>query len=52
LFEARQEGLIEDGSLVVLTAFGAGFTWGAGLLRWGTIKERDRVKAVAGVRDV
>ena len=52
LFEARREGLIEEGSLVVLTAFGAGFTWGAGLLRWGTIKERDRVKALAGVRDV
>jgi len=51
LFEARDEGRIEEGSLVVLTAFGAGFTWGAGLLRWGTSMDRDRVKVAAGVRD-
>jgi 3-oxoacyl-[acyl-carrier-protein] synthase-3 len=34
--EAAQQGLLEDGDLVVLTAFGAGFTWGTGLLRWST----------------
>lgn len=34
LFDARAEGRLKDGDLVVLTAFGAGFTWGAGLLRW------------------
>ncbi|PID79335.1 3-oxoacyl-ACP synthase [bacterium DOLZORAL124_64_63] len=28
------EGRITEGSLVVLTAFGAGFTWGSCLLRW------------------
>lgn len=34
LHEARQEGRIEDGSMVVMTAFGTGFTWGASVLRW------------------
>jgi 3-oxoacyl-[acyl-carrier-protein] synthase III len=52
LFEAREEGRLEEGSLVVLTAFGAGFTWGAGFLRWGTGNDRDRVTAAAGVLDV
>ena len=28
------EGRLQEGSLVVLTAFGAGFTWGSCLLRW------------------
>ena len=35
LFEARLEGRLREGDSVVLTAFGAGFTWGAGLVRWG-----------------
>lgn len=26
---------IKDGDLIMLTAFGAGFTWGSALLRWG-----------------
>lgn len=34
LFVARQEGRLHEGDLVVLTAFGAGFSWGATLLRW------------------
>jgi 3-oxoacyl-[acyl-carrier-protein] synthase III len=34
--EAYEEGLLRDGDCVVLTAFGAGFTWGTGLLRWRT----------------
>ena len=34
LKEARNEGLFAEGDLVVLVAFGAGFTWGAGILRW------------------
>ena len=29
-----EEGKLQEGSLVVLCAFGAGFTWGATLLRW------------------
>ena len=29
-----EEGRLKEGSLVVLCAFGAGFTWGSTLLRW------------------
>lgn len=43
LFEARAEGLLHDDDLVVLTAFGAGFTWGAALVRWGTGRSDDRL---------
>lgn len=32
--EAWREGLIKDGSLVCLAAFGSGFTWASALLRW------------------
>lgn len=35
LAEAQQTGFLKDGDLVVVTAFGAGFVWGAGLVRWG-----------------
>ncbi len=35
LAEAQEQGLIEDGDLVLLASFGAGFTWGGVLLRWG-----------------
>ena len=34
LNEARQAGLVKEGDLVLLTAFGAGLTWGANLIRW------------------
>lgn len=34
LDQARREGRLEPGKLVVLVAFGAGVTWGASLLRW------------------
>ena len=30
----QEQGVLEPGDLVVLCAFGAGFTWGATLLRW------------------
>jgi 3-oxoacyl-[acyl-carrier-protein] synthase-3 len=30
----QEKGVLEPGDLVVLCAFGAGFTWGATLLRW------------------
>ena len=36
LVDALDNDRLHDGDLVALTAFGAGFTWGAGLLRWGT----------------
>jgi len=35
LSEARDEGLVKQGSTVVLAAFGAGFTWGSVVLQWG-----------------
>lgn len=38
LSEAYQEGKLEKGDLVVLATFGAGFTWGSTLLRWGLDK--------------
>jgi 3-oxoacyl-[acyl-carrier-protein] synthase-3 len=34
LTEARDQGRVKPGDLVVLAAFGSGFTWGATLLRW------------------
>jgi len=34
LTEVRDKGLLKDGALVCLAAFGAGFTWGATLVRW------------------
>lgn len=34
LYEAHLEGRIRKGDYVVLASFGAGFTWGATLLRW------------------
>ncbi|MBS1511189.1 MAG: ketoacyl-ACP synthase III [Bacteroidetes bacterium] len=34
LCEAWEKGLIRDGDLVCLAAFGSGFTWASALLRW------------------
>src|SRR5262249_2476886 len=34
LDEAKQNGRLHPGDLVCLAAFGAGFAWGATLLRW------------------
>ncbi len=34
LHEAVTSGLVRDGDLVLLAAFGTGFSWGAMLLRW------------------
>jgi len=34
LHEAAEAGLVNEGSLVCLGAFGAGFTWAAALMRW------------------
>jgi 3-oxoacyl-[acyl-carrier-protein] synthase III len=35
LVEARAEGRLKDGDLVLLMGFGAGLTWGACLIEWG-----------------
>lgn len=34
LTEAWEQGRIKDGDLVVLAAFGSGFTWGSAIIRW------------------
>ena len=34
LSEARRDGRVPPGTLMCLAAFGAGFTWGAALIRW------------------
>ena len=34
LTEAWEEGKIKSGDLVVLAAFGSGFTWGSSIIRW------------------
>ncbi|MDP2089852.1 MAG: beta-ketoacyl-ACP synthase III [Flavobacteriaceae bacterium] len=34
LTEALDEGKIKEGDLVVLSAFGSGFTWGSVIMRW------------------
>jgi 3-oxoacyl-[acyl-carrier-protein] synthase-3 len=35
LFDYMKAGKLNKGDLVVITSFGAGFTWGSALLRWG-----------------
>ena len=34
LAEAQERGMLEPGTTVLLGAFGAGFTWGAGVIEW------------------
>jgi 3-oxoacyl-[acyl-carrier-protein] synthase-3 len=36
LSEARADGRLKDGDLLLLMGFGAGLSWGACLMRWGT----------------
>ena len=33
--DARERGMLDRGDNVLLAAFGAGFTWGAGVIEWG-----------------
>ncbi len=35
LYEAAEQGRINDGDYVLLTAFGGGLTWGSVVIRWG-----------------
>jgi 3-oxoacyl-[acyl-carrier-protein] synthase III len=35
LQSALEDGRLRPGALVLLSAFGSGFTWGAGVVRWG-----------------
>jgi 3-oxoacyl-[acyl-carrier-protein] synthase-3 len=32
--EAYEEGVLKEGMLIGMVAFGSGFTWGSALLRW------------------
>lgn len=34
LCEAWEAGMVKEGDIVVLSAFGSGFTWGAAVIRW------------------
>jgi 3-oxoacyl-[acyl-carrier-protein] synthase-3 len=34
LVDARERGMLQPGMQVLLAAFGAGFTWGAGVIEW------------------
>lgn len=34
LFEAEKAGVLKPGMLVAMAAFGSGFTWASGLMRW------------------
>jgi 3-oxoacyl-[acyl-carrier-protein] synthase-3 len=34
LCEAWENGKVKDDDLIVLAAFGSGFTWGSALIRW------------------
>ncbi|WP_253916245.1 beta-ketoacyl-ACP synthase 3 [Streptomyces sp. MNP-20] len=36
LWQARERGRLPAGARIVMAAFGAGFVWGAGLMRWKT----------------
>jgi 3-oxoacyl-[acyl-carrier-protein] synthase-3 len=36
LQSAVEDGRLRPGALVLLSAFGSGFTWGAGVVRWGS----------------
>ncbi len=36
LDEAAREGFVKSGDLIMFVVFGAGFTWGASLVEWGT----------------
>lgn len=42
LCEAVEQGHIKAGDNILLAAFGAGLTWGAGLVKWG-----QRVEAIS-----
>jgi 3-oxoacyl-[acyl-carrier-protein] synthase-3 len=39
LAEADRQGRLEDGTRILLSTFGAGFTWGATIVEWGAPAE-------------
>lgn len=52
LAEAHQQGSLNEGDLVVITAFGAGFVWGAGLARWSIPAVTEQALVGAGAEHV
>ena len=48
LAEAGTTGALADGDLVVVTAFGAGFQWGAACVRWVAPRLNSRDRRAAG----
>ena len=48
LGDAVEGDLLHEGDVVVLTTFGAGFTWGTGIVRWGAPVSSDAAFALAG----
>lgn len=48
LRDAETSGALRDGDVVVVTAFGAGFVWGAGVVRWGPPATAARKTSAAG----
>jgi 3-oxoacyl-[acyl-carrier-protein] synthase-3 len=46
--EAYETGRISEGDRIVVTAFGGGFTWGAGLLTWGIGDRKEQELTMAG----
>jgi len=34
LYEAVESGLVSSGDIILMVAFGAGFTWGGVVMRW------------------
>jgi 3-oxoacyl-[acyl-carrier-protein] synthase-3 len=39
LTEAERDGRLKPGARVLLSAFGAGFTWGGGVIEWGGVAD-------------
>jgi 3-oxoacyl-[acyl-carrier-protein] synthase III len=52
LAEAQAGGALRDGDLVVLTAFGSGFVWGAALALWAVAAPAPKEPARAGAAHV
>ena len=52
LSEARAEGRLKDGDLVLLMGFGAGLTWGACLMEWGAGAGGPAESTTTGVTDM
>jgi 3-oxoacyl-[acyl-carrier-protein] synthase-3 len=36
----REDGRLRSGQKILIAAIGAGFTWGAGTIEWGTVRQR------------